>query len=141
MTALLAATLREPILRPASQARRLPHPELVRSLIQRRRTPSHLTALYSACRASYILPLPIRPIPETNTAKANRNTPPHLPFLLKTCARTLRFFCQGSSLRSDERKTRAALTARTAGRLRPPGRAFVLYAPLRGASEGQRPKT
>src|SRR5260370_29000825 len=40
-----------------------------------------------------------------------------LPFLAKPCACSVRFLCQGSPLRSDERQTPAPLTARTDRRL------------------------
>jgi hypothetical protein len=49
------------------------------------------------------------------------------------------------TLRSDEREKHAALTARTARRLAPPGRAFAFYAslyavPLRSKNQSQRQK-
>jgi len=53
-----------------------------------------------------------------------------VPFLLKTCAWTARFAVKALPLRSDERENHAALTARTATRLAPPGRAFAFNAPL-----------
>ena len=52
------------------------------------------------------------------------------PFLAEKLRLAVRLFCQGSPLRSDKRENHAPLTARTARRLAPLGRAFAFYAPL-----------
>lgn len=68
------------------------------------------------------------PLTQSSTRHANDST---LPFLLKTCTWTVRSFYQGSWLRPMNANP-APLTARTARRCHPPGRAFAFKAPLSG---------